>query len=291
MSARKRPIPLPSVPPQRAAAAYEAILARAEALPASAVRAINVDVPRAVALVLDALPAIRALRPDIGRELPSYPAASLDDLETYALGAWYAHLLALPETGDLPAVTLLIEEGVALREGLLVAADKLVARGVLDPVMVAQIRSGQGTLKLANDLVALSALVTMHTQAVKGTAATAAVAARAASLGPELLSAFGRPGAAAAKKRAERRARAFTLMADAYDDCRRAVAYLRWNEKDADEIAPSIFDTRSARRRKAGSGRSIEAALRSNPKKRNGGEGRSTDREPIELRRRNKDCA
>jgi hypothetical protein len=45
-----------------------------------------------------------------------------------------------------------------------------------------------------------------------------------------------------------RRARAFTLFLNAYDACQRAVAFLRWDEGDAEKIAPSIF-IRAGRRK------------------------------------------
>ena len=45
----------------------------------------------------------------------------------------------------------------------------------------------------------------------------------------------------------ERRARAFTLFFNAYDQCRRAVGYLRWNEDDADQVAPTLFTGRARR--------------------------------------------
>jgi hypothetical protein len=38
----------------------------------------------------------------------------------------------------------------------------------------------------------------------------------------------------------EVRARAMTLLMRAYDDCRRAITYVRWSEGDADVIAPAI---------------------------------------------------
>ena len=47
---------------------------------------------------------------------------------------------------------------------------------------------------------------------------------------------------------AERRSRAYTLFVRAYDQCRRAAAYLRWNEGDADEFAPSLFTSRGPRK-------------------------------------------
>ena len=47
------------------------------------------------------------------------------------------------------------------------------------------------------------------------------------------------------------RQRLFTLFVNAYDQARRAVGYLRWNEGDADQIAPSLYAGRSNGRRKA----------------------------------------
>ena len=38
----------------------------------------------------------------------------------------------------------------------------------------------------------------------------------------------------------DRRARAFTAFVKAYAQCRAAVAYLRWEEGDVDEIAPLV---------------------------------------------------
>lgn len=54
------------------------------------------------------------------------------------------------------------------------------------------------------------------------------------------------PGAMSAN---ERRQRAFTLFARAYDECRRAATYLRWQEGDADELVPSLYSGRNASRR------------------------------------------
>jgi hypothetical protein len=73
---------------------------------------------------------------------------------------------------------------------------------------------------------------------------------RAGELGPELLAALGvrehgvAPGPSEA---ADRRARAFTLFVDAYDQTRRAVTYLRWKEDDVETIAPSLYKGRGGR--------------------------------------------
>ncbi|WP_437743662.1 hypothetical protein WMF39_00845 [Sorangium sp. So ce1504] len=221
---------------------------------------INVDIPRAVAVAIGAVPHLQALRPRFVEELPKHPLSQLDKLQTYALAAWYAHLLALPTSSGPDALKRLLDDAAPLREDLLVAAEALAHKGIVDAQRVAEIRSGQGHLDTANDLVALAALFSEVWDAVKNrTTVEWGDVERASRLGPELLVALGarqQPGLPAPKAgdAAERRARAFTLLVNAYDACRRAASYLRWNEGDADAIAPSLFAARGGGR-KPGAGK------------------------------------
>jgi hypothetical protein len=242
----------PATPP-RAAAAFNKIAPELGELSPSALVPINIDVPRAVALVLGVLPGLTALRAAIVKQLPEHRIALLDKLENYALAAWYAHLLALPESGPGNAVKPLLDEAVALRATLMGDAEALARRGLLDPDAVADIRSGQGHVDTANDLVALSALFAESWPEIGSrTAATEEEVRRAGDLGPKLLAALGvrehgaTPGPTDAT---DRRRRAFTLFVRAYDQARRAVTYLRWDEGDTELIAPSLYKktTRSAR--------------------------------------------
>lgn len=56
---------------------------------------------------------------------------------------------------------------------------------------------------------------------------------------------------------ADRRARAFTLLSRAYSACRRAAAYIRWEQGDVDELVPPLV--RRGPGRKPGSGSKEEA--------------------------------
>ncbi|WP_437681947.1 hypothetical protein [Sorangium sp. So ce131] len=130
-------------------------------------------------------------------------------------------------------------------------AEALARRGLLDAETVAEIRAGQGHIDTANDLVALSALFGASWPEIAGkTAATEEEVKRAGEIGPQLLAALGvrehgkGPGPTEA---ADKRARAFALLVHAYDQTRRAVAYLRWNEGDAETIAPSLYKGRGGR--------------------------------------------
>jgi hypothetical protein len=56
---------------------------------------------------------------------------------------------------------------------------------------------------------------------------------------------------AVAADAAENRQRAFTLFIQAYSHARRAVAFFHWDAEDLDEVAPSVYTTGRAARRKA----------------------------------------
>ncbi|MGK3963782.1 hypothetical protein WMF38_06345 [Sorangium sp. So ce118] len=250
-SVKKKPVPSkPSAPPQ-AAAAFDKALPEIEALSPDRLIAMNLDVPRVVSQVLGVLPGLRALRADIAEHLPTFDIARLDRLETYALAAWYAHLLWLSSGDAESAVKPLLAEAAPLRENLLGDAEALARRGLLEAATVADIRAGQGHIDVANDLVALSTLFSASWSEIAGkTAATAEEVKRAGEVGPQLLAALGvrehgkGPGPTEA---ADKRARAFALLVHAYDQVRRAIAFLRWDEGDADVIAPSLYKGRTGR--------------------------------------------
>jgi hypothetical protein len=248
---KKKPAPKKPAAPPQAAAAFDKTLPEIEALSADRLIAINLDIPRIVSQVLGVLPGLLALRSAIAERLPTHEIASLDRLEAYALAAWYAHLAWLSSGGAENALKPLLAEAAPLRENLLSDAETLARRGLLDADTVAEIRAGQGYIDTANDLVALSALFTASWSEVTGkTAATEQEVRRAGEIGPQILAALGvrehgkGPGPTEA---ADRRARAFSLLVHAYDQTRRAVAYLRWDEGDADSIAPSLYKGRTGR--------------------------------------------
>ncbi len=248
---KKKPAPTKPAAPPKAAAAFDRILPEIEALSPDRLISIKIDIPRAVSQVLGVLPGLLALRPAIVEHLRQHDVAALDRLESYALAAWYAHLQWLSSGGAENALKPLLAEAAALRENLLGDAEALARRGLLDADAVAEIRAGHGHIDTANDLVALSALFGGSWSDIAGkTAATEDEVKRAGEIGPQLLAALGvrehgkGPGPTEA---ADKRARAFALLAHAYDQTRRAVAYLRWNEGNAETVAPSLYKGRGGR--------------------------------------------
>lgn len=249
---------------REAALAFAKVQDEMAALHPDRLAPINVDIPRAVLTALGALPALRAMRPIVAEDLPSFPLGAIDNLETYALAAFYAHLLFLPGPETKSAHASLVEEAQKLRRALLVAAEALAHRDLLDPSQVAQIRSGQGHIDTAGDLVALATLFTNNWDQIENkTAVSPAEIERAALLGPELLIALGARGSAAdasPSRIKDQRRRAFTLLVRAYDQCRRVVSYLRWSEGDFGKIVPSLFASRSTSRKPAAGPLSPEAS-------------------------------
>jgi hypothetical protein len=241
----------PSVP-REAAAALSVVAPEVAALSSSDLLPIKLDIPRAVAVAIGVLPNLRELRPRLIAELPQHPIHTTDKLGTYALAAWYTHLCALPTSKAEGEFEALLAEATPLREDLMIAAEALAHKKLLDPETVAEIRSGRGNLDKANDLVALAALFTQRWSHIHGkTTVSLGDIERAAELGPLLLvalSAREQPiaGAPNPTDPAEQRVRAYTLFVNAYEETRRAVAYLRWHEGDLDDLMPSLFAGRKS---------------------------------------------
>ena len=239
-----------------AADAFEALKADYAKLPAATLIPINVDIPRAVAVVLGAEPRVRSLLPAMQAALKSPPTAVVESLRQTALGAWYAHLIAMPAKSAGSAKELL-ERATPLRAKLLKAADALADAELVDAAAVARIREGSGNIDRANDLVALAALFSQSWDDIHDkTAIVRAQVDEAALLGPSLLVALAEEPLPKSDNANDTRQRAFSLLVTAYDEVRRAVTFVRWAAGDADAFAPSLYA--KSRKRRPGAGDDAE---------------------------------
>ncbi len=234
--------------PESAAEAFAEVRAEAANIPDDELARVTIKIPIVVSIALGALPNIMHYRSEIVRQLPHHPVEDLDQLARYAMAAWYAHLAYVNESVQLgSSMQPLLDEAIPLRQNLLVAAEALAHRGMLNADSLAEIRAGQGHVDTANDLVALAALFDASWNDIHNkTAVERHEVDRASMLGPELLVALSlrdkKPGPAFPfDDPAKVRAQCFTRFRDAYDSCRRAIVYLRWDEGDVDEIAPSLY--------------------------------------------------
>lgn len=237
-------------PPNAAADAFTRIEPELASVATESVAPLPADFGAAINVALAAAPRILEHRAEIAEQLPKHPIALVDKLESYAQAAWYAHLVHTYAADGPDALKALIDEATRLRESLLIAAEALAHRNLLDADAVAHVRKGSGNADTAGDLTALSALFKESWGKVSSkTAVERSEVERAAELGPAVLVALH------AKKHAGKqvdtdaqRARAYTLLLGAYDACRHALAYLRWKEGDADSIAPSLTKKRPGRK-------------------------------------------
>ena len=238
-----------------AEAAFERCKADIESIPTDELLRVTVDIRRAVALAAGAIPNLMKLRTEIAG-MSGFDMRNLEQLQDRALAALYAHATAF-EQASTTEVAVLLEEAAPLREQLLGTCDLLVTFGVLEAKPVAEIRSGNGNLDIASDLIAASTLLKARWAQVENKVpVTTAHLSRAVKLGSQLTVKLGERMPENGEPMTTdsalvRRARAYTLFVNTYDACQRAVYFLRWNEGDAASFAPSIFGKGGRRKEKA----------------------------------------
>jgi hypothetical protein len=227
--------------------AYRRALPLALTLPIGKLLTINIDVPTAVTLVIGKLPEIRSLRTTIELALPTFELVHVDELETYALATAHAHALYLAAAHAPDACESLAARTVAMRDLLYSDAVALGKRGLLRGRQLGDLKPTAGYKNVAFDLLGLTVLLRgAWPEIANKTALTLAELDEAEQLGERLLSAIGNR---AQRSRLvgeviQRRQRMFTLLAGTWDQVRRAVSYLRWSERDSNEIVPSLYSGR-----------------------------------------------
>lgn len=240
----------PGTPPLLLADALPSVEAELAALPRDEIVPHNLGIRRAVAIVLAALPALRATRTEIAARLGAGAAAPIDDLERYALAALGADIESRPPA-DGQRVAALFAEARALAEEMRAHARSLAAKGILDRVAVRGMTRGRGFLGTANALLAPVILIRMSWADIEGkTPIEPQDLDRAERVARDLCAQAGRrvSRGRAALEEDDRPARALTLLVRAYDDVRQAVAFVRWKHGDVDTIAPSLYIKRRAPR-------------------------------------------
>lgn len=235
----------PATPPPapRGRVALEALRSAMAALAPEALHPINVDIPHAVSRALGVAPTLRSLRLRIAAECPAVDLAAIDAIETRALAVEYAHAVYLTALSPLPAIAEVATEAATARARLLSLADTLATWNLLDPRTLDRIRPGSGYHDTADDIIALASLLRAHATSLDGKVPVSPAQLDAWHLlGERLLQLVGvrdEQPALAAQAHADRQ-RAFTLFDRAYEEGRRAVTFLRWNDGDADSLMPSI---------------------------------------------------
>ena len=237
---------------QDAREAFERVKAEIMAVLPPQLAPMNVSIPKATSTVLGVAPRILALREQAAR-LPDFDLRCVDRLSDYAKATWLLHATDLPPPGA-EQFEPLEREARALRARLLSWAAPLAMEGILAQAALEQIRKGAGARDVSSDLVALVAIYRAAWDNVRHLCGvTEHELERAAVVGTALFAHVSRLNTkpAVLPETALRVRQAWTLLDLAYSQCRRAVAYLRHAQGDADTFAPGLRGKTGPRRKRA----------------------------------------
>lgn len=232
--------------PHRYSTAYEKTLPATEAIAPDELITINVDVAGAVTLALGTLKKVMPFR-DRAAALPEFDVAAFDELEQHALAMGHAHTLYLGVSAAPEAILELNEEGMKLRGILYADASALATRKLISGDRIGEMKANVGYQNLAFDLMALAQVLRGSWDKIASkTAVTTDDLDRAELIGDQLVNALSDRAVSpqSAGEVALQRQRNFTLLARTYDQVRRAITFLRWDEGDMDQLAPSLYSGR-----------------------------------------------
>jgi hypothetical protein len=257
-SAPVQPVAPPAAPAAPAVLhyrdAYDNAQPAAKALNVEDLISVNIDLPTAVTTAVGALPEILALRDQVVKDLPNFDIKNFDLLETYTRATGHAHALYMGASAAPEAILALNEQGITLRDLLYSDATALATRGIISGDKLGDFKANVGYKNLAFDLLGLASVLRLNWDKIASkTAIQPSELDTAESIGEQLVSALGarEQAPAAAAEQAQQRQRNFTLFAKAYDQVRRAVSFLHWDQDDVERIAPSLYAGRNTGRKKS----------------------------------------
>lgn len=224
------------------------------ALSDDAIITVNCDIRAALSIVTRALPRVARVVPAI-TEVPSLGPGVLDELRDLVAALMHAQILYAQREHEDAGVgerRAIVAEAVALLARLELQLDLFEALGVVEPRPAVEGKRRRAQATLEDDLArAVNALRGLDAGLEARMSIDERTLDRAIAIQPELGHALqlgtAKPRWSQSARNASReRARAFTLVADRYARLAWAVALLRWDEGDAEELTPSLR-ARSAR--------------------------------------------
>jgi hypothetical protein len=233
--------------------AFAWALPASRALPKDQIARLNVDIEDAPVIVLGALRQILPFRARLAA-LAEFDVTCLDTLAWHANATVQAQAYYMGVSRGPARVAELAEQVRTWRRLLLQDMTVMVTRRLLPAEKQEELRIQADYTHLP---YLLKALVEVYRSAWTELSARTSVRAeeldQAESTANQLIFTFATRAEryAAIKAANEQRQRNFTLLAHAYDQVRRGLTYLRWNEQDVDTIAPSLYRGRGGSRRKA----------------------------------------
>lgn len=226
------------------AAAFGKTAAARAALSAEALVAPNLDARRAATIAMGAFAAAEGLFDEAARKLPESDLDKVRAIPELADALIYAQTAVDSEARDGRVLEALYDEAMALRQALLGDLKLAGKRGVVSPKRLSEVSQLVGFRNVTSDLGILVRVAREALPQLEGRShVTAAELDRAERLEAALWHAIsaseGMPTSTSTASR--ERVRALTLLSQAYDELCRIVEFLRWDEGDAETIAPSMY--------------------------------------------------
>ncbi len=237
--------PPPEMNPLHFVQSYEKSAPRLEALADAQIhRNIRVGAMRMFRLATASASRVAPLRAALVEHCGKLDISNLDNLELYAHAHMHAHGQYIAASKPAESVEDLVAQMVESRETLVADVTALVKRKHLDGRVLGQLKGVLGYDNLIGDLMLLSRVVRDNWDKLTGkTLVTQAELDVADELCARLLTtvALRDGGKKSLSERSEMRLRTYSLLYSAYEEVRRAVAYLRWYEQDTETLIPSFF--------------------------------------------------
>lgn len=217
---------------------------RAAAISAEQKQHIIIEVGGAILRARTALPGLSAFR-EAMKKLPGFDVAAFDQFDDTSNAMLDIDLRYRKfDSGTREALIALVEENTQLRAIALADAVPLVARGLVSAAEIESIKDGQGRDDLSRDNLRLAAIFERVLAMPNApTAVTKEEIAHLRDRAVALRTALERGEVLSKEQRelSDMRARIYTLFVNDWSQIRRAITFIRWDDGDAETIAPSLF--------------------------------------------------
>jgi hypothetical protein len=139
-------------------APYNRLLPEMRALAPDQLMQVNLDITSSVATVLGCLPEIQQFVPQIVEELPKYDVERVKRLEDYTMAVSHAQTMYTLAREPESAVAPLVEQGIKLRERMVLDAGVFANRGLVNGNALKELKGPVGYKNVAVDLQLLAGL-------------------------------------------------------------------------------------------------------------------------------------
>ena len=175
---------------------------------------------------------------DAARVPAEFDLRNVTQLRVYAAAAWHAYVRTVPLTDDV--MQAVFREAIPFHRSMIRWARRLAGLGWIRREPLAHIGRDEGPRALAHELIALAEWLTEAWPQCEPLGLHGSDLARSTALGVDVFVVLSPEPRRVDEGSRRALALAFELMARAYDECRRIVAWIRHSEGDLETIAPAL---------------------------------------------------